>query len=189
MRCGLHGHLEKMAHGLFDAASLFDFQRLPEVFSGHQRDERHPFPAMYPKTNWPQAWSSTAVFTVIQCMLGIYPYAPLHALFVDPHLPTWLPEMTLSNLHVGQGVVAIRFYRESDGASNYEVLEKRGHLHVVQQPSPWSLTRVPWNAWWTRSAVSCRANDIWAWLEMGVNFVPARRKHEQCHRSERVGHR
>lgn len=143
MRYGLHGHLEKMARGLFDAASLFDFQRLPEVFSGHQRDEHHPFPAMYPKTNWPQAWSASAVFTLIQCMLGIYPYAPLHALFVDPHLPTWLPEITLSNLHVGQGVVAIRFYRESDGASSYEVLEKRGHLHVVRQPSPWSITTGP----------------------------------------------
>ena len=102
MRYGLHAALEKIALGMFEAAALFDFHRLPEVFSGHQRDPRHPFPAMYPKTNWPQAWSSSAIFTIIQCMLGIYPYAPLHALFVDPHLPDWLPEITLSNLHVGR---------------------------------------------------------------------------------------
>jgi len=128
---------------MFDAAALFDFQRLPEVFSGHQRDERQPFPALYPKTNWPQAWSSSALFTLIQCLLGLYPYAPLHALFVDPYLPDWLPEITLSNLHVGEAIVAIRFYREADGKSNYEVLDKRGHLHIARQPSPWSMTAGP----------------------------------------------
>jgi len=91
MRYGLKEHMHKIARGIFDAAAIFDFYRLPEVFSGHRRDERHPFPAMYPKTNWPQAWSSSAVFTLVQSMLGLYPYAPLHALFVDPQLPDWLP--------------------------------------------------------------------------------------------------
>ncbi len=143
MRYGLQDELEKIARGIFDAAALFDFQRLPEVFSGHQRDDHHPFPALYPKTNWPQAWSSSALFTIVQCMLGIYPYAPLHALFVDPHLPEWLPEITVSNLHVGQAVASFRFYREHDGSSSYEVLDKRGHLHVVRQPSPWSMTTGP----------------------------------------------
>ena len=65
------------------------------------------------------------------------------ALFLDPHLPPWLPEITLGNLHVGKAVVAIRFYRERDGTSSYEVLDKWGHLHVVRQPSPWSLTASP----------------------------------------------
>ncbi len=140
MRYGLHDYVQKVARGMFETASLFDFQRLPEVISGHHRDDRHPFPAMYPKTNWPQAWSCSTLFGLIQCMLGLYPYAPLHALFVDPHLPEWLPDLTISNLHVAQAVVTIRFYREKKGESNYEVLEKRGHLHVVRQPSPWSLT-------------------------------------------------
>lgn len=143
MRYGLHGHVERLARGMFEAASLFDFQRLPEVFSGHPRDDRHPFPGMYPKTNWPQAWSASATFLFLQSMLGLYPYAPLHALFVDPRLPEWLPEITLSNLHVGSAVVGIRFYRERDGSSGYEVLEKHGHLHIVRQPSPWSLTASP----------------------------------------------
>ncbi len=142
-RYGLHAELQKIARGIFDAASLFDFYRLPEVFSGHQRDARHPFPALYPKTNWPQAWSAAAVFTLIQCMLGLYPYAPMHALFLDPHLPDWLPEITVSNLHVGKAIVAIRFYRDADGTSDYKVLDKRGTLHVVRQPSPWSMTAGP----------------------------------------------
>lgn len=119
---------------------MFDYGRLPEVFSGHQRDEQHPFPALYPKTNWPQAWSSSAMFLMVQSMLGLYPYAPLNILIVDPHLPEWLPELTVSNLDVGKAVVSIRFYREKDGKSNYEVLEKRGKLRVIRQASPWSQT-------------------------------------------------
>lgn len=134
MRYGMWGRLEQIARGMFEAASLFDFRRLPEVFSGHHRDERHPFPALYPRTNWPQAWSAGAVFMIVQSLLGLYPYAPLDALFVDPHLPEWLPELTLSNLHVGKSVIDIRFRREADGSSSYEVLDRRGPLHIARQP-------------------------------------------------------
>ncbi len=139
-RYGLHAHVERVARSLFEAAALFDYYRLPEVFSGHQRDADHPFPAVYPKANSPQAWSASATFCLIQAMLGIYPYAPLNLLFVDPHLPEWLPAITVSRLRVGQAVVSLRFFRETDGSSSYKILDQRGSLHVIRQPSPWSLT-------------------------------------------------
>ena len=139
-RYGVHAHMHALAKAQFEAAAVFDYYRLPELFSGHQRDEEHPFFALYPRGNWPQAWSSSAVFTLIQALVGLYPYAALNVLMVDPHLPVWLPEITLRNIHVGKAVVDIRFYREEEGDSDYEVLDKRGPLHVVRQPSPWSLT-------------------------------------------------
>lgn len=61
MRYGLHNLVEKISLAQFEAAMLFDFYRLPEVFSGHGKDEEHPFPSLYPQTNWPQAWSASAV--------------------------------------------------------------------------------------------------------------------------------
>lgn len=140
MRYGLHDHLEKLCRAVFEAASCFDFYRLPEVFSGHGRDREHPFPAYYPQANSPQAWSATTIFSLLQALLGLYPYAPLHLLLIDPHLPAWLPEITLSGLRIGEAAVTIRFYRKSNGESSYEVLEKRGSLHVLRQPSPWSQT-------------------------------------------------
>lgn len=140
MRYGLFDHLHSMSKALFEAARLFDFYRLPEVFAGHARDDDHPFPAIYPKANSPQAWSSSALFLILQSMLGIYPFAPLHTLIVDPHLPEWMPELTITNLRVGEAAADLRFFRNSGGASDYEVLEKRGHLHVLRQPSPWSQT-------------------------------------------------
>lgn len=139
-RYGLYEPLHRLCKSMFEAASIFDFHRLPEVFSGHARDDRHPFPAFYPKSCYPQAWSAAAMFTMIQAMLGIYPYAPMELLLLDPHLPDWLPEITLRNLKVGKAAVDLHFYREKDGSSDYRILEMRGHLHVLRQPSPWSLT-------------------------------------------------
>jgi glycogen debranching enzyme len=143
MRYGLHDRVEQIARAQFDAASMFEFHRLPELFGGHPRDERHPFPGIYPGANSPQAWSASSVFLLLQAMLGIYPYAPLKALFLDPHLPEWLPEITLRGLRVGTARVTIRFRRHANGRTGYRILEKRGTLHVVRQPTPWSLTAQP----------------------------------------------
>jgi hypothetical protein len=55
VRYGLHEHVERICRAQFEAASLFDFHRLPELFTGHHRDAGHPFPAHYPNANSPQA--------------------------------------------------------------------------------------------------------------------------------------
>src|SRR5206468_3663961 len=137
-------HLERLCRSQFDAAALFDHCRLPELFAGHPRDAQHPVPGLYPQANSPQAWSASSLFCLIQAFLGLYPYAPLHLLIVDPRLPEWLPELTLKNLRVGEAVVTLRFRRdEKSGRSEYEVIEKSGSLHIVRQPSPWSLEAGP----------------------------------------------
>jgi|SRR5579864_394466 len=138
-RYGLHDSMHRLCKSMFEAASIFDFHRLPECFSGHRRDSATPFPAFYPLSNYPQAWSAASLFAMIQAMVGIYPYAPMDVLLVDPHLPEWLPQIRLTNLRVGKGRIDIRFYREKDGSSNYEILDQHGPLHVLRQPSPWSL--------------------------------------------------
>ena len=135
MRYGLYDRAQQLARAQFESAALFDFHRLPELFSGHARDDAHPFPAIYPNANSPQAWSASTVFSLLQSMLGLYPYAPLDLLIVDPHLPEWLPEITIRDLRVGSARVTIRFHERS-----WEVVEKEGTLHIVQQPMPWSLT-------------------------------------------------
>jgi glycogen debranching enzyme len=135
MRYGLHERVQHLARAQFEAAALFDFHRLPELFSGHPRDAAHPFPALYPNACSPQAWSASTVFSLLQALLGLYPYAPLDLLLVDPHLPEWLPEVTIRNMRVGRARVTIRFRDRS-----FEVLEQEGKLHLLQQPMPWSLT-------------------------------------------------
>jgi len=139
-RYGFHDDVERICRAQFEAAALFEHYRLPECFAGHQRDEDHPFPALYPAANSPQAWSATTVYTMLQAMLGLQPYAPLRVLFVDPFLPSWLPEITISGMRVANARVSIRFYRKKNGHSDYDIVEQRGLLAVVRQPSYWSMT-------------------------------------------------
>lgn len=139
-RYGLHGEMHRLAKAFFESASLFENHRLPEVFGGHQRTPDAPFPGLYTQADWPQAWSASAPFTVMQAMLGVYPYAPAHLLFLDPHLPEWLPHVTVQRLHVGKAVVTLQFTRNEKGETDFEVSELEGKLHIIRQPSPWSLT-------------------------------------------------
>ena len=142
-RYGLHDRVEQLARAQFEAAALFEYHRLPELFGGHTRDDEHPFPGIYPNANPLQAWSSSSVFALLQAMLGMYPYAPLKMLVLDPHLPEWLPEITVRDLRVGKARVTIEFRRRAGGRTTYRILEQKGTLHVVRQATPWSLTSQP----------------------------------------------
>jgi glycogen debranching enzyme len=139
-RYGLKGEMWRLSRALFETATLFDYDRLPEVFGGHARDEKHPFPCLYEEADSPQAWSASVPFTILQAILGIYPYAPLQALFLDPHLPEWLPQITVEDMRVGKAVVSLKFSRDSSGQTSYQVVDLTGPLYIVRQPSPWSLT-------------------------------------------------
>jgi hypothetical protein len=44
------------------------------------------------------------------------------------------------HLQVEKAAVSIRFVRREDGTTDFEIVEKWGKLHVIRQPSPWSLT-------------------------------------------------
>src|SRR4029079_11425345 len=60
-RYGLHGEMWRLSRAMFEAAQLFPYFRLPETLGGHQRTADAPFPGLYTKANWPQAWSASAV--------------------------------------------------------------------------------------------------------------------------------
>jgi len=137
-RHGKSEYLLRICQAQFELAEHFESFRLPEVFSGHQRDARHPFPALYPQANWPQAWSASAAIMMLGAMLGIFPWAPFKLLLVDPHLPDWLPEITLTNLQVGKAVVSLKFRREADGETGFEIVDQRGELRVLRHRQPWT---------------------------------------------------
>jgi len=129
-RCGFNAELHRLAKALFEASELFELNRLPEVFGGHPRDRLHPHPGIYPEANAPQAWSASAVISLVLSMLGLVPAAPWGALIVDPDLPDWLPEVELRNIRIGPGCASIRFRRESTGTTTHEVLQLSGGLCI-----------------------------------------------------------
>jgi glycogen debranching enzyme len=135
-RYGLDDHLERLSTAMCDAAAHFRNFRLPEAIGGLGRSES-AVPSVYPKSNSPQAWSASAIVLLVQTLLGIYPFAPARVLaLVRPRLPEWLPVATVHQLRVGDATVTIRFERNRDGSTSFDVLTKQGTLVVTEVPPP-----------------------------------------------------
>ena len=127
-RYGLWKHANTIAKGIFDAAEKFQMFRLPELFAGQDR-EQQGFPVQYLGANIPQAWAAGSVFMFLHAILGIEPNAHKNILHLNPTLPDWLPEITITGLRVGDGRLGIRFAGEG-AASRYEVLEGGDRLII-----------------------------------------------------------
>jgi glycogen debranching enzyme len=138
-RYGLDARALDLTEAMFDLAQLYPEFRIPECVGGYARGER-PVPGAYPRANTPQLWNATAFPLVVQTMLGLVPLAALNTLLVDPALPAWIPELICRDLRVGDAKVTLRFWREPDGSSRWEVLHLHGALHIVRQPAPESLS-------------------------------------------------
>jgi glycogen debranching enzyme len=137
-RFGFDARALELTRALFDLAALYPDYRIPEAVGGYGRGER-PFPGAYPRANAPQLWNASAVAQLVHTILGLQPVAPLHLLVVDPVLPTWLPQVVLHGMRLGDATATIRFWRDTDGVSHAEVLHRRGPLHVIKQPPLESL--------------------------------------------------
>ncbi|SCF20698.1 Glycogen debranching enzyme (alpha-1,6-glucosidase) [Micromonospora purpureochromogenes] len=132
-RYGCWEELHRLAEGMFAAAALFDEHRLPEVLSGLPRDDAHPHPGVYPDSCSPQAWSASSVVALVQALLALRPAAPLRTIFVDPHLPEWLPDLTLEGVQVGRATVDLTVRRRRGGRTSIRVRGDR--LAVVRRPT------------------------------------------------------
>jgi glycogen debranching enzyme len=135
-RYGLWEELHRLAEGVFDLSELFVANRLPEVVGGIPRDDSHPHPGIYPYSCEPQGWSASMVVMLIQSLLGLRPIAPLRLLVIDPHLPGWLPELTLTGLKVGDARLNLSFWRTKSGETDYRVEREDGSVRVIRQAVP-----------------------------------------------------
>jgi glycogen debranching enzyme len=143
-RFGFDARAIDLAKALFDLAALYPEHRIPECVGGFPR-ATHPAPGAYAQANAPQLWNATAFPLVAQTLAGIVPLAPYNTLVVDPALPDWLPELVFEHLRVGSATITLRLWRDAaSGRSKFQVLRKRGTLHVVRQPPPESLSADLW---------------------------------------------
>ena len=134
-RYGLDAHVDRLVEAMLRAAAASPHGRLPEALSGHGSDDVST-PVPYPAANAPQAWSASALVQLVQVMLGLYPFAPLHVLaVVRPRLPPWLPNLTLRGVRVGRATVDLNFERRSDGSARL-TSKTHGRLIVVGAGPP-----------------------------------------------------
>ncbi|HEY2535253.1 MAG TPA: glycogen debranching N-terminal domain-containing protein [Xanthobacteraceae bacterium] len=112
-RYGFHNEAARIAHDVSVAAGHFLLNQLPELYTASERNESN-FPVQYIGANVPQAWAAGAVFMLTQALLGFLPAAPHNKLYVDPHLPAWLPDLTVHDVRIGEHMLDIRFWREGE---------------------------------------------------------------------------
>ena len=146
-RYGYATEAAKIARAIFDAAERLVATRLPELYSGMPRVAAS-FPVPYLGANVPQAWAAGAVFRLVAVLCGIH--ATFEAdgpkLYVNPALPDWLPELSISNLRVGRGALEIHCL---DGS--VEVLSNTSGYRVIHAPAPGPLG--------SRGAVTASTSD------------------------------
>jgi glycogen debranching enzyme len=141
-RYGFGNEVARIARDISRAASHFQGNQVPELFAGNQRDGTN-FPVQYLGANVPQAWAAGSASTLLQAMLGVFLDAPVGKLYVDPALPEWLPDVTLSNLTLGKEKFAIRFWREGDNTRHEVVegdaaaVERRRFFEVLDEAVTW----------------------------------------------------
>ncbi|MEA5515818.1 glycogen debranching N-terminal domain-containing protein [Nodularia sp. UHCC 0506] len=137
-RYGFVTEVAAVAHGIFDAGKYFASYRLPELFAGIKQ-EPGAFPVPYIEANVPQGWAAASVFHLIQAILGLQANAPHQLLYIDPHLPAWLPEIELQHLEIGNSRVDLQFWRKGE-TTHWDAVVKSGEIEVKQQTwQPWKI--------------------------------------------------
>jgi glycogen debranching enzyme len=130
-RYGFAAEAAALARDISGAASHFLLNQLPELYAGLQRDPTN-FPVQYLGANVPQAWAAGTPFMLLQAMLGLQQDAPRGKLYVDPALPTWLPDVSLKDFRFGRRRLDLRFWRDGQ-TTKFEVL--KGSRDAVEQAS------------------------------------------------------
>ena len=109
-RYGARDGVVRLMSGAFEAAVQTDM-RLPELFCGFARAAGEA-PIAYPVACLPQAWSSGAVFMLLQACLGLSIDGWGGTIHVDrPRLPIGIDRLTIHRLTVGSAVVDLTFQR------------------------------------------------------------------------------
>jgi glycogen debranching enzyme len=127
-RYGFAAEAARVARDISAAAAYFSGYQLPELYAGLQRSGPN-FPVQYLGANVPQAWAAGSAFMLLQAILGLAPDAAGGKLYIDPSLPHWLPDITLSKLTIGGQDYSIRFWLDGE-ATRHEVLS--GDASIVE---------------------------------------------------------
>jgi glycogen debranching enzyme len=120
----------RLLRSMFEASLFFEGHRLPELFCGFLR-RRGQGPTLYPVACSPQAWAAGSVFALLSACLGMQIDAPnRRVVFTRPTLPSFLGEVQLRNLRVGEASVDLVLHRYPDDVG-INVVRRRGDAEVV----------------------------------------------------------
>jgi glycogen debranching enzyme len=105
MRYGFVEAAQRVASALLEAAEWFG-GRLPELFCGFDRAQ-FTNPIAYPTSCSPQAWAAATPLHLLRTLLRLEPDLPAGRLALSPVFPPTLLPLTLEQLQVGNGQLAL----------------------------------------------------------------------------------
>ena len=111
-RYGFHAEAAQIAHDVSVAASHFLLKSTAGALY-RLRAQGLEFPGAVYGCKC-AAWAAGAVFMLTQALLGFLPDAPHNKLYICPHLPAWLPDLTMHDLRIGENMLDIQFWREAE---------------------------------------------------------------------------
>ncbi len=108
-RYGFAPEANRILAALYDAAQEFPDYRLPELFAGIARTS-YGVPIGYPVACSPQAWAAATLPYLLTETLGLRPTGGGTVLdVVHPILPSWLGDVRVRGLRVGETRLELRF--------------------------------------------------------------------------------
>lgn len=129
-RYGFKDAALRILSALFDASQFMELNRLPELYCGFSRRNGEG-PTLYPVACNPQAWSSAAVFSLLQACLGLRIDAVSERLYFDnPHLPESVQQLEIKDLKIASGVVDVQLDRHDQGVA-VNVRRRTGKVEVI----------------------------------------------------------
>ncbi len=129
-RNGYRTEAARIFEGLFAASTYIDLRRLPELFCGLPR-QRAQGPTFYPVACSPQAWAAAAPLSLLQSCLGLdFDSHAQHISFNEPQLPSFLDEVILRRLRIGNGSVDVAI-RRSGRHVIVEIVDRQGDVRVL----------------------------------------------------------
>ena len=128
-RYGLRAEAARILEALFDASVTIEHRRLPELVCGFPR-RRNQGPTFYPVACAPQAWSATALLSLLQSCLGLsFDVARRTVVFDRPVLPRFLHEVILRRLAIGPARIDVAL-RGTAGEVSMRVLARTGDIRA-----------------------------------------------------------
>lgn len=133
-RYGLTERIGALLEAMLDASTGFDMQRLPELFSGEQRDGAAPVPFSHACA--PQAWSAAAPLAMLGAILGIgFDAQNNRVTFRNTRLPPSLATLTLRGFGIGEATADMTVEADGDGFA-ITVENVRGNIEFAAIDSP-----------------------------------------------------
>lgn len=127
MRYGFVEEAQRLILAMLDAA-VAQGSRLPELFSGLDRDE-FPMVVSYPTSCSPQAWSSAAPLLFIRTLLRFEPWVPSGKAWLSPALPAEIGRLRIERIPLAGARVSIEVEN-----GNVKVEGMPAHVELITDP-------------------------------------------------------